>query len=157
VWHRYEVPTALFSLALPPSWRRYTKRIPSFEPDLKFAAWGITYERQGHPWLYVFKRPVDTWQETQTYFEQVRLGVAHDPGTVRVSELTKIQFLDGMGYTYTSVHKDAPGRRSETLYGILHDGYEYRLVFVVPLKYKGDHDWLFDDIVKSFDIIDILA
>lgn len=157
VWYRYEVPTGGFSLALPPSWMRYTKRLPSFEPEPKFAAWGISGERPGHPWLYVVKRPIDTWQETQTYFERVRLLVTLDPGSVRVSELTEIQFLDGVGYTFTSVHKDASGRRSETLYGMLHDGYEYRLVFVVPLKYKDDHDWLFDDIAKSFDIIDILA
>jgi hypothetical protein len=44
VWSRYEVPTGGFSLALPPSWTRYTKPIPSLEPGLKFAAWGISYE-----------------------------------------------------------------------------------------------------------------
>ena len=125
---------------------------------MKFAAWGIWYERHGNPWLCVLKWPVDVRQEVKTYFEQERLQGVFARGTVRVSELSEIQFLDGVGYTFTSVHKDKPmGRRSETVYGILHDGYEYRLVFVVPLQQKDDHDWLFDEIVKGFETIDILA
>lgn len=154
-WARYEAPTGDFSLALPPSWTRYTKRIEGLGPELKFAAWGVSYESHGNPWLYVFKRPVDSWLEAKTYFEHVRLRVVLDPVTVRVSELTEIEFLDGVGYSFTSVHKGAGagGRRTETVYAILHDGYEYGLVFLVPLQYKDDHDWLFDDIVKTFDII----
>ena len=106
-WARYEAPTGDFSLALPPSWTRYTKRIEGLGPELKFAAWGVSYESHGNPWLYVFKRPVDSWLEAKTYFEHVRLRVVLDPVTVRVSELTEIEFLDGVGYSFTSVHKGA--------------------------------------------------
>jgi hypothetical protein len=58
-------------------------------------------------------------------------------------------------YTLTSVATRSPsGRRSETLYGILHKGYEYRLVFIVPLEQKDEYDFLFDDIAKSFDVVE---
>ena len=154
LWYRYEAPTGDFSLALPPSWTQYTKRIEGFGPELKFAAWGISSERRGSPWLYVLKRPGDSWLEAKTYFEQARARVMVDPDVVRVSELTEMEFPDGAGYTFATVNKGAQGRRhTETLYAILHDGYEYALVFLVPLEYKDDHDWLFDDIAKSFDIL----
>ena len=61
---------------------------------------------------------------------------------------------DGIIYTLTSVAIRSPSgrRRSETLYGILHGGYEYRLDFIVPLEQKDEYDFLFDDIAKSFEV-----
>jgi hypothetical protein len=41
-WTHYESATEGFSIELPPSWSRYTKAIPSFGDDLKFAAWGFS-------------------------------------------------------------------------------------------------------------------
>jgi len=152
-WVQYESADGDFTLALPPSWSRYTKDIPNFGPDLKFAAWGISYERHGAPWLYVARFPVDAWQEEQVYFEQVRLHVSASPRNVRVSELRQIQLPDGDAYTFTSVDKLPSGRRqSETLYGIHHVGYEYRMVFLVRLEHKDETDFLYEDIARTLDI-----
>jgi hypothetical protein len=96
---------------------------------------------------------VDAWQEEQVYFEQVRLHASAHPRTVRVSELRKIQLPDGDAYSYTSVDKLPSGRRqSGTLYGILHEGYEYRLVFLVHLEHKDETDFLYEDIARTLDI-----
>jgi len=105
------------------------------------------------PWLYVARFPVDALQDEQVYFEQVRLHVSATPRTVRVSELREIQLPDGDAYTFRSVHKLPSGRRqSETLYGILHEGYEYRLVFAVALEHKDETDFLYEDIARTLDI-----
>jgi hypothetical protein len=72
-----------------------------------------------------------------------------------VSDLREIEVPDGIIYTVTSVAIRSPsGRRSETLYGILHGGYEYRLDFIVPLEQKDEFDFLFDDIAKSFEVVE---
>ena len=99
------------------------------------------------------KFPVDAWQEEQVYFEQVRLHASAHPRNVRVSELTKIQLPDGDAYTFTSLDKLPSGRRqSESVYGILHEGYEYRLVFLVRLAHKDETDFLYEDIARTLDI-----
>jgi hypothetical protein len=96
---------------------------------------------------------VDAWQEEQVYFEQVRLHASAHPRNVRVSELTKIQLPDCDAYCYTSVDKlPSGGRQSGTLCGILHEGYEYRLVFLVRLERKDEADFLCGDIAGTLDI-----
>lgn len=58
------------------------------------------------------------------------------------------------GYTFTAVSKSPSGRISETSYGILHDGYEYTLTFLVPPKHKDEYVFQFDDIARTFEIAD---
>ncbi|MGH8526483.1 MAG: hypothetical protein ACREXY_20425, partial [Gammaproteobacteria bacterium] len=130
-WELHTSKNGDFTLALPPSWSRYTKAIPMNGPNLKFAAWGFSVEEHQEAWLYVFKWPVRSGQEAQTFFEQLRVRIRSDPAVVRLSELREIEVPDGIIYTLTSVAIRSPsgtaairspsGRpRSETLYGILH-------------------------------------
>jgi hypothetical protein len=152
-WELHTSKNGDFTLALPPSWSRYTKAIPTSGPYLEFAAWGFSVEEE--TWLYVFKAPVRSGQAAQSYFEHERVQIRSDPAVVRVSELREIEVPDGIIYTLTSVANRSPsGRRSETLYGILHKGYEYRLDFIVPLEQKDEYDFLFDDIAKSFEVVE---
>jgi hypothetical protein len=125
-------------------------------PYLKFAAWGFSVEEHQEAWLYVFKAPVRSGQAAQSYFEHERVQLWSDPAVVRVSELREIEVPDGIIFTLTSVAIRSPSgrRRSETLYGILHRGYEYRLDFIVPLEQKDEFDFLFDDIAKSFEVVE---
>lgn len=154
-WELHTSKNGDFTLALPPSWSRYTKAIPTSGPYLKFAAWGFSVEEHQEAWLYVFKAPVRSGQAAQSYFEHERVQIWSDPAVVRVSDLREIEVPDGSIYTLTSVALRSPsGRRSETLYGILHRGYEYRLVFIVPLEQKNEYDFLFDDIAKSFEVVE---
>jgi hypothetical protein len=154
-WTHYESATEGFSIELPPSWSRYTKAIPTSGPYLKFAAWGFPVEEHQEAWLYVFKAPVRSGQAAQSYFEHERVQIWSDPAVVRVSELREIEVPDGIIYTFASVAIRSPsGRRSETLYGVLHGGHEYRLVFLVPLEQKDEYDSLFDDIAKSFEVVE---
>ena len=154
-WELHTSKNGDFTLALPPSWSRYTKAIPTSGPYLKFAAWGVSVEEHQETWLYVFKAPVRSGQAAQSHFEHERVQIRSDPAVVRVSDLREIEVPDGSIYTLTSVAIRSPsGRRSETLYGILHRGYEYRLVFIVPLEQKDEYDFLFDDIAKSFEVVE---
>lgn len=156
-WELHTSNDGDFTLALPPSWSRYTKAIPINGPNLKFAAWGFSVEKHHEAWLYVFKAPVRSGQAAQSYFEHERVQIRSDPAVVRVSELREIEVPDGIIFTLTSVAIRSPlfgGRRSETLYGILHGGYEYRLDFIVPLEQKDEYDFLFDDIAKSFEVVE---
>jgi hypothetical protein len=154
-WELHTSKNGDFTLALPPSWSRYTKAIPMNGPNLKFAAWGFSVEEHQEAWLYVFKWPVRSGQAAQSYFEHLRVQIRSDPAVVRVSDLREIEGPGGIIYTLTSVAIRSPsGRRSETLYGILHGGYEYRLDFIVPLEQKDEYDFLFDDIAKSFEVVE---
>jgi hypothetical protein len=156
-WELHTSRNGDFTLALPPSWSRYTKAIPMNGPNLEFAAWGFSVEEHHEAWLYVFKWPVRSGQEAQTFFEQLRVRIRSDQAVVRVSELRELEVPDCIIYTLTSVAIRSPllgGRRSETLHSILHRGYEYRLVFIVPLEQKDEYDFLFDDIAKSFDVVE---
>jgi len=155
-WELHTSKNGDFTLALPPSWSRYTKAIPMNGPYLKFAAWGFSVEEHQEAWLYVFKAPVRSGQAAQSYFEHERVQLWSDPAVVRVSELREIEVPDGIIFTLTSVAIRSPSgrRRSETLYGILHRGYEYRLDFIVPLEQKDEFDFLFDDIAKSFEVVE---
>jgi len=155
-WELHTSNDGDFTLALPPSWSRYTKAIPMNGPNLKFAAWGFSVEEHQEAWLYVFKAPVRSGQSAQSYFEHERVQIWSDPAVVRVSGLREIEVPDGIIYTLTSVAIRSPSgrRRSETLYGILHRGYEYRLDFIVPLEQKDEYDFLFDDIAKSFEVVE---
>jgi hypothetical protein len=155
-WKLHTSKNGDFTLALPPSWSRYTKAIPMNGPNLEFAAWGFSVERHQEAWLYVFKAPVRSRQAALSYFEHERVQISSDPAVVRVSELREIEVPDGIIYTLTSVAIRSPSgrRRSETLYGILHGGYEYRLDFIVPLEQKDEYDFLFDDIAKSFEVVE---
>jgi len=152
-WTRYESATEGFSIELPPSWSRYTKAIPNFGHDLKFAAWGFSVEEE--PWLYVFEWLDRSGPVAEIYFEQQRLQIGSDPAVVGVTELREIEVSDGVLYTFTSAIRSPSGhRRSETVYGIVHGGHEYRLVFLVPLEQKDEYDSLFDDIAKSFEVVE---
>ena len=154
-WELHTSKNGDFTLALPPSWSRYTKAIPMNGPYLEFAAWGSSLEKHQEAWLYVFKAPVRSGQAAQSYFEHERVQIWSDPAVVRVSDLREIEVPDGSIYSLTSVATRSPsGRRSETLYGILHGGHEYRLVFLVPLEQKDEYDFLFDDIAKSFEVVE---
>jgi hypothetical protein len=71
--------------------------------------------------------------------------------------LREVQGLDGVMYSFMSVLRSPSGRRlrGETLYGIIHGGREFRLVFIVPLerKYQKDqYHFLFDQMAKTFDV-----
>lgn len=165
-WQQYK-PTG-FSLGVPHGhgWIPYPyfKDIPGGGPYLQWVAKGLSSTKHGDAWLYVYKVPVlDAQEVAETYFEQLRLSFLAEPKVVRVSELTEIQLTDGVGYTFTIVSgpyefgtaAGAPagvGLLSETYYGILHEGYEYALVFSVPLKHKDEHGFLFDDIARTFEI-----
>jgi hypothetical protein len=127
--------------------------MPRWGPDLEFAAWGLSSTRRA-PWLYVFKTPADAWPDTQAYFEQAQLQSQANHRTLRVSELREVQLHDGIGYTFTTVGKDDSGRHSETVFGALRRGYEYRLVFIVDLEQLDEYEFLFDDIAKTFDVAD---
>jgi hypothetical protein len=153
-WTHYESATEGFSIELPPSWSRYTKPIPNFGHDLKFAAWGFSVFQEA-TWLYVFDWPDRSGSVAETYFEQQRLQIASDPAVVGVTELREIEVSDGVLYTFTSVIRSPSGhRRTETVYGLVHGGHEYRLVFLVPLEQRDDYDSLFDDIAKSFEVVE---
>jgi hypothetical protein len=154
-WELHTSNDGDFTLALPPLWSRYTKAIPMNGPNLEFAAWGFSVEEHQEAWLYVFKWPVRSGQAAQSYFEHERVQIWSDPAVVRVSELREIEMPDGIIYTFASVAIRSPSaRRSETLYGVLHRGHEYRLVFLVPLEQKDKYDFLFDDIAKSFEVVE---
>jgi hypothetical protein len=154
-WTHYESATEGFSIGLPPSWSRYTKAIPDFGHDLKFAAWGFSSPFEEEAWLYVFEWPYRSGPVAETYFEQQRLQIGSDPAVVGVTELREIEVSDGILYTFASVIRDPSGhRRTETAYGIVHGGHEYRLVFLVPLEQKSEYGSLFDDIAKSFEVVE---
>jgi hypothetical protein len=143
-----------FSLGLPPLWIPYFKDIPNPDPYLEWVATG--YSDTGHPlaWLYVLKVPVDPGEEAETMFERRRLQVLADPTVVRVTEMTEIQLSDGVGYTFTTVSETPSGLNSETSYEILHEGYVYALIIDVPLKHRDEYGSLFDDIARTFEIVD---
>ena len=155
-WKLYTAKDGDFTLALPPSWSRYTKAIPGFKHHLKFAASGFPVEKHQEAWLYVFRWPYySSGQVAQTYWEQERAQIGSDPAAVGVSEMREIEVPDGVLYTFTSVFRSPSGRlRTETCYCILHGGYEYRLVFLVPLEQKDKYDLVFDDIARTFKTTD---
>jgi hypothetical protein len=155
-WKLHTAKDGAFTLALPPSWSRYTKPIPGFKHHLKFAAWGSPVEKHQEAWLYVFRWPdYSSGQVEETYWEQEQAQIGSDPAAVGVSELREIEVPDGVFYIFTSVFRSPHGgRRTETCYCILHGGYEYRLVFLVPLEQKDKYDFLFDDMAKSFEVVE---
>ena len=143
-----------FSLGLPPLWIPYFKDIPNPDPYLEWVATGYSDTGHPHAWLYVLKVPVDPREVAETMFERRRLQVLADPTVVRVSKLTEIQLSDGVGYTYTTVSETPSGLNSETSYEILHEGYVYALIIDVPLKHRDEYGSLFDDIARTFEILD---
>jgi len=152
-WQQYK-PDG-FSLGLPPLWIPYFKDIPNADPYLEWVATG--YSDTSHPpaWLYVLKVPVEWPRDVaETMFERRRLQVIADPTVVRVSEMTEIQLSDGVGYTFTTVSETPSGLNSETSYEILHEGYVYALIIDVPLKHRDEYGSLFDDIARTFEIVD---
>lgn len=143
-----------FSLGLPPLWIPYFKDIPNPDPYLEWVAMGYFDPGQAPAWLYVLKVPVDPREVAETMFERRRLQVLGDPTVVRVTEMTEIQLSDGVGYTYTVVSETPSGLNSETSYEILHEGYVYALIIDVPLKHRDEYGSLFDDIARTFEIVD---
>jgi hypothetical protein len=143
-----------FSLGLPPLWIPYFKDIPNPDPYLEWVATGYSDTGHPHAWLYVLKVPVDPREVAEIMFERRRLQVLADPTVVRVTELTEIQLSDGVGYTYTTVSETPSGLNSETSYEILHEGYVYALIIDVPLKHRDEYGSLFDDIARTFEIVD---
>jgi hypothetical protein len=151
-WQQYK-PDG-FSLGLPPLWIPYFKDIPNPDPHLEWVATGYSDTRHPYAWLYVLKVPVDPREVAETMFERRRLQVLADPTVVRVSKFTEIQPSDGVGYTYTTVSETPSGLNSETSYEILHEGYAYALIIDVPLKHRDEYGSLFDDIARTFEIVD---
>jgi hypothetical protein len=82
-WELHTSKNGDFTLALLPSWSRYTKAIPISGPYLKFAAWGLWVEEHQEAWPYVFKTHVRSGQSAQSYFEHERVQIWSDPVRLR--------------------------------------------------------------------------
>lgn len=149
-WTAYSSISEGFSISLPPGWHA-----TNYGPRLKFSAEDrdtsyAPVSGGGRPQLHVLRLPVSEQEIPKRYYQFVRLQFSLDPKTVGDVQMTTSALPSGNFYVLRNVLKTKLGQVSVTMYGLLHDTSEYRLVLVAPLRHADEYYDEFDGIVRTF-------
>ena len=153
-WTRYESASEGFSLELPSGWKTFTT--DQLGPSLRFSASSVlplaTYG--GNPQVYVMRESTQGSPDPKRYFKMVRHYLSSTAGQDLVGsvQMRRTRLRDGKAFILTFVYKTELGERGEMMYGLIHGGSTYRLVFVLPSQHLGDFEDLFHDIAMTFDV-----
>lgn len=157
-WTVYSSDAEGFSISLPEGWHPYTAKDGS--PPLKFS--GAPYDPLHVPAtlrdsasLAVFRVHTSGRETPSRHYELARLIVASYPNTVGDVEMTRAKLPAGDSYLLQWVQeRQVGGRRSWTMYGVLHGTSDYRLVFAVPTADVDSYRPVFQEIAATFTLVE---